>query len=210
MDHTSTSHRQQPQKNLANYLHIGSKPVIIVSDASLNSQKHGAFSWIIATTDQELWTGNGTVPGPINDAYSGRAEGFGVLAAFTFLEIYNKITATDINSRPTIQGHCDNLGLIQQLETMRTSKIFNPAWTIANDYDLYAEILQTCKRLPFPTQFHHVKGHQDASTPISDLPFVAQLNVECDKRARIAIASLPPGTQVHPSLPASFPHLQIN
>jgi len=64
-------------KHLANYLNIGSKPVIIVSDASLNYQKHGAFSWIIATIDQELWTGNGTVPGPINDAYSERAEGFG-------------------------------------------------------------------------------------------------------------------------------------
>jgi len=70
------------------------------------------------------------------------SQGFGVLAAFTFLETYIKLTvANEPATRPNIQGHCNNLGLIQQLETMCTSKLFNPAWTIANDYNLYTKIL---------------------------------------------------------------------
>ncbi len=79
-------------QHLAEYLTLSTKPIIIVSNASLNSQKCGAFSWIITTTNQELWMGNGTVPGPMIDAYSGRAEGFGVLATFTFLECYIHLT----------------------------------------------------------------------------------------------------------------------
>jgi len=79
-------------QHLAEYLTLGPKPVIIVSNASLNSQKHGAFSWIIATANQELWMGNGTVCGPMIDTYSGRVEGFGVLATFTFLNCYIPLT----------------------------------------------------------------------------------------------------------------------
>jgi len=60
----------------------------IVSDASQDAQHWGAFSWTIAMTQQELCCGSGMVPGPQQDAHSGQAEGYGLLAAVAFLEKY--------------------------------------------------------------------------------------------------------------------------
>jgi len=73
---------------LAMYLSQNNGQLTIVSDASLNNQNYSAFAWIIASPNIELWNGTGTVPCSPQDAHSGRAEGFGLLAAVTFLESY--------------------------------------------------------------------------------------------------------------------------
>jgi len=195
---------------LNQYITEAKHPLIVVSDASLNSQKRSAFSWVISTTSQVLWTGAGTVPGPQRDAYSGRAEGFGLLAAFTFLEQYlHRLPVPAMLPSPKIKGYCDNLGLLQQITKMKTSKTPNPTWTIENDYDLYNEILQTILRIPFATELHHVKGHQDSKNKDEALSYEATLNIECDKCARINLETLPINTNPHPMLPASYPHLRI-
>jgi len=48
--------------------------LIIVSDASLNTQHCSAFSWTIATATTELWTGAGTSPSTQRDAHSGHPK----------------------------------------------------------------------------------------------------------------------------------------
>jgi len=195
---------------LQQYLTAATGSLLVVSDASLNSQQQSAFSWVISTTTQVLWTGGGTVPGSQRDVHSGRAEGFGLLAAFSFLEQYlSHLPATPLASPPQIEGYCNNSGLIQQVTKMLTNHIPNPSWAIAYDYDLHNEIFQTIRRIPLPVSLHHVKGHQDQNTPVQDLPYEAQLNIDCDKQARINLASFPINLRSNPNLPASYPHLRI-
>jgi len=74
-------------------------PIYLVSDASLNNQKRGAFSWTIATMTQELWNGSGMVPRPQCDAHSGQTEVYGLLARFAFLEHY--FTQTQVTNHQT-------------------------------------------------------------------------------------------------------------
>jgi len=181
-----------------------------VTDASLNAQKFSAFSWTIATANHELWIGAGTVPGTRRDAHSGRSEGYGLLSAMIFLKKYLQATnyLPTILTRP-IEGYCDNLRLIQLVKSMQTNTIPNPSQAITNDYDLTNEIFQTIQRIPVKIILHHVKGHQDKNTQKEDLPYPAQLNMECDEQARLALENLPINIQPHPSLPSAYPQLQI-
>jgi len=203
-------HPDHPPEHLVQYITQDQGQVIVVTNASLNAQNFSAFSWTIATTTQNLWTGDGTAPGTRRDAHSGRAEGYGLLSALTFLEKF--LTATNYtndNNNRTINGYCDNLGLIQQVTAMQNQSIPQPSQAISNDYDLVNEIYQTIRKIPIPIQLYHVKGHQDQDTPIQELPYPAQLNIECDKRARIALDTLPINISPHPLLPSAYPHLQI-
>jgi len=168
--------------DLADYLTQATGPLLLVSDASQNAQQRSAFSWTISTPTSELWTGAGTSPGTQRNAHSGRAEGYGILAAFTFLEKYLQVTNPRFQSKPpTIFGYCDNSGLIQQVNTLQANKIPNPASTITNDYDLANEIHQTIRHIPMPVKLQHVKGHQDQNIPVKDLPYEVQLNIACDE-----------------------------
>jgi len=64
-------HRKFSTDHLSQHITQNNGQLLIVTDASLNAQKFSAFSWIIATTTQELWKGDGTVPGTHRDAHSG-------------------------------------------------------------------------------------------------------------------------------------------
>jgi len=199
----------QELSNLQNYMIEAKSSLIVVSNASLNLQKQSAFSWIISTTLQVLWTGAGTVPGPQHDTYSRQAEGFGLLAALSFLKQYfSHLPALTMSSSKPIKGHCNNLGLIQQVTKMQTCKTPNPTWMIENNYNLHNKILQTILCIP-STKLHHVKGHQNNTKQVEDLLYKAILNIECDKQAHINLETLPINANLHPTLPASYPHLCI-
>jgi len=63
------------------YQHINTgKQIIISSDAAMNPNHDSSFAWLIAT-NQPLWQGEGAVPGPMEDAHTGRSEAFGILTA---------------------------------------------------------------------------------------------------------------------------------
>jgi len=190
------SHNEEPTTpDLAEYIMNAAGPLLLVSDASQNAQQRSAFSWTISTPTSELWTGAGTSPGTQCDAHSGRAEGYGLLAAFTFLENYLQVTNPCFPSTPPIiLGYCDNSGLIQQVTTLQANQILNPASTITNDYDLANKIHQTIWHILMPVKLQHVKGHQDQNTLVKDLPYEAQLNIACDKRARDNLKTLPTNT----------------
>jgi len=97
-----------------------STPIKIVSNASLNAQKRGAFQWIIATNQIKLWHRSGTIPGTQCNNHSGRAEGFRLFTTLTFLEKYTIATQTipHANSKP-INGYCNNLGVIQEISYLQ-------------------------------------------------------------------------------------------
>jgi len=202
---------QQPSTNLVNQDLQSPDPIYLVSDASLNNQKRGAFSWMIATKTQELWNGSGVVPWPQHDAHSGQTEGYGLLAGFAFLEHYFIQTqVTNDWTRATIRAYCDNLGLIEQITKMQTSQIPNPNGSTENDYNLHVKILQMIKCLLLRVSLFHVKGHQDDDTPTDQLPYKAQLNIQCNEQACQNLAMLLTNTKPHPMLPATYPHLYIN
>jgi len=160
-----------------------------------------------------LWTGTGTVPCNSQDAHSGRAEGFGLLAVLVFLDKYIKAANIQIPRNPKpINLYCDNLGLIQKIQQWQNQQIPQPSQMIANDYNLLIKIFHTTQHIPIPLNFQHVKGHQDQDpdTNIHELPYPAQLNIRCDECAHLALASLPLNNNPNPQLPASHPFLQIN
>jgi len=172
--------------------------------------KCSTFLCTISTEATKLWTGGGTSPSTQCDAFSGRSEGYGILAAITFLEHYITATKLMLPHHPTpITGYCDNNGLVQQVTNMQTDLIPNPAQTIANDYNLTNEIYQTIRRIPIPLTLRHIKGHQDQNSNLADLPKEAQLNVACNEQARDNLESFPINFKPHPSLPATSPHLRI-
>jgi len=133
-----------------------------------------------------------------------------LLAALSFLKQYfHHLPAPTMSSSKPIKGHCNNLGLVQQVTKMQTCKTPNPTWTIENDYDLHNKILQTILCIP-STKLHHVKGHQSNTKQVEDLLYEAiLLNIECSKQAHINLETLPINANPHPALPASYPHLHI-
>jgi len=182
--HQCTKNTDTNDSDLAEYITGKKGQIFLVSDTSLNTQQRSAFSWTIATETTELWTGGGTSPSTQHDAFSGRSEGYGILAAITFLEHY--INATGLippNQSPPITGFCDNNGLVQQVTKMQTDRIPNPAQTIANGYDLTNEIYQTIQHLPIPLTLQHVKEHQDSKN-FGLFNRDATLNIEADKLAK--------------------------
>jgi len=88
---------------------------------------------------------------------------------------------TFLHHPATINGYCDNSGLIQQIQALQNETGPNLSQTLSNDYDLSNEIHQTIRWIPIPVILRHVKGHQDNNTDIEDLPHEAQLNIACDE-----------------------------
>ncbi len=109
----------------------------------------------------------------------------------------------------------NNSRLLQQLRSYPTSnnlqanQIPNPASTITNDYDLANKIHQTIQHILLPVKLQHVKGHQNQNTLVKNLPYKAQLNIACNKRACNNPKTLPMNTQPNPTLPHAYPHLHI-
>ncbi len=98
----------QELTTLQQYLTAATGSLLVVSNMSLNSQKCSSFFWMISMTTTILWTGRGTILG------TRRAEGFGLLVALTFLEMYfNHLPENPESTPPHIQGCCNNSTLIQ-------------------------------------------------------------------------------------------------
>jgi len=74
-------------------------------------------------------------------------------------------------------------------------------WSIANKYDLIAEIVRTINHNP--VNFQHVKGHQDKNKNVNKLAYKAQLNIGCDKQACEALEKLP--INLYPNLISQQP-----
>jgi len=79
---------KQPGTNntdLAEYITNKKGWILLVSNASLNTQQHSIFLWTISPDTTELWTGSSTSPSTQHDAFLGRSEGYKILAAIMFL-----------------------------------------------------------------------------------------------------------------------------
>jgi len=150
--------RHEPIATLRGVLQEG-KRIIIVSDATVDHQDHGACAWAI-WSQQLLWSSEGRVPAEETDMYSGLAEVYGVYHSIQFLNRY--VTQYPIiyhhNARVTV--YCDNQGVIDRI-TGATDE-YQPRDMIQDDYPVFQEIAILRQQLqPICFTFTHVNGHLD-------------------------------------------------
>jgi len=73
--------------------------------------------------------------------------------------------------------------MINWLTRIQNATIINSQDTIANDNDVYSEILYTMQQLqPFQLKLVYIKSHQDCICK-KRLTLIKQLNMECDQQA---------------------------
>ena len=82
----------------------------------------------------------------------------------------------------TIEMGCDNKGAIDKT----TSQYISLDDMTAAEGDLIKVITETLPEFPNIT-LTHVRGHQDRGISYENLPLEAQLNVDCDNKARRAM-----------------------
>ena len=158
------------------------------TDGSVKYNTEGAFGWVVATPEGErLVKGMGPSRSFHMDSY--RAECSGMLSCLRFLirlaeysemyEPWHGVIGMDSQSmldrlfqpevHPLMQGTSRKLAALDVLD---------PEW------DLLIEIQNTLQLLPH-VHLQYVKGHQDDRKSYSQLPLLAQLNVDADKRASL-------------------------
>jgi len=125
-------------KNLLKQL-IAKRPIMIVSNTSVQKNCNSGYAWVIAQETDTLWCGLGIAPGPSEDIYSGCAEAYGILAAITFLQYYLQIFETTI-PRTTIRCFCDNMGVLTNLKELQTTHITRPNDSTNDDRNIYLAI----------------------------------------------------------------------
>ena len=92
----------------------------IVSDGGM-AKGYGSFGWVAEIRGEIIATGRGEAGGSRKLMQSFRAEGYGMLAALTFLKhayTYNGWP----QSNKQIKILCDNLGLIQRIKSKTPKK----------------------------------------------------------------------------------------
>jgi len=169
------------------------------------------MAWIIHSKSK-LWSGEGIVPGPVDELYSGLAEAYGVLTMLSFLQNYIQHFPTTYHSSPRIYVCCDNQGVITRINNHHEQPA-NPNHTLLDEYGVFHIIHSTTRALaPLRIRYIHVKGHQDTHAQNKPLPLEAQLNIECDKAATKLHTTLTADQypNQHPFIPSAQPYITIH
>jgi len=184
------------------------QPIILVSDTLVSPRQMGTCAWVIWSATQ-LWSGEGIVPSTNKDIYSGLTEAYGILTVLSYFQNYLSSFPIIIPPATKIQLYCDNQGI---LDCIQANEPIYPCDTIQDDYPIIREIqilIQTIQ--PITVHLHHVTGHQDEKKLKRPLTTQETLNIKCDHRATTLNNTLiDHPASYHPSLPASYPHLQID
>jgi len=187
------------------------KPIMMVSNASVQKSGHSGFAWIVVHNETQLWCSQGLAPSPVEDMHSRRAEAFGILAALIFIQHYLSCYPP-VPASTTLTCYCDNLGVITNVNSFRDDDNSCPNETTNNDRDLIIVISEVTDRCqPLELQFMYVKGHQDTK---ADRPLtIPELhNVACNKLAKDYVNSTPyfSTSLATPEFEAAQPHLHID
>jgi len=188
------------------------QPVLIISDASVQSDGQSGFAWVIVHKATPLWCRMGLAPGPPEDMYSGCAKAFGLLAATIFLQYYLSCFQPLTEATP-IACYCDNLGVITMLTNMQTTSITRPNDMTNDNQDIYlaiSAVVNLCHMINF--QYWHVKDHQEDNNLQCQLTILEQHNVDCNKLAKTFACNhlIWSTTLPNPEFHAAQPHLRID
>ena len=113
--------------------------------------------------------GSGINPdfGNIQHIHYHRAEIYGVLSVFTFLQEYSKYYMLTFKSK--IEYYCDNIEVVHKINTLSNYRNSFNEQHKTTDHDA---ILQLKECLPTTVIAFHVKGHQDKRKNGKFLPFL--------------------------------------
>jgi ribonuclease HI len=189
-------------------LQASTKPPIIATDGSVKPYRaQGTFAWVLADQDGTPWLRcRGPVSGtPIN---SFRSEAHALLSVLVYLNLLVDYFMAPI-STIEICIYTDSKSNVKQIIQNRHRKqpefpieTFSPSW------DLHQAIHRELTNLPNIT-IHHIKAHQDRTTPNAELSQEAKLNIEADKLAEEAYSSSTFSDQV-PLIPGVSAQLLID
>ena len=83
----------------------------------------------------------------------------------------------------TPQVFCDNKGLVDNVNSTSQHPDHFPNISLAADWDVVHEIVESMRQLTHPPTITHIKGHQDRTKSNEQLSLPAQLNVDADALA---------------------------
>ena len=158
----------------------GNCQCIAVSDGSFKN-KYGTASWIIEDGDNII-TGDLILPGESasHDSYRSKLGGlYGVIFFITTaLEFFFQDKAREFEGTITIG--CDGKSALE--------RTFDEGVHVACRHPCSDLVIANRRRLyqfqKLQWHYHHIDSHQDKHTHYEDLDLWAQLNVDCDTRAK--------------------------
>ena len=158
--------------------------MMLVSDGAVRKRR-GAYGWKLVPTDASDHNGRVEGYGPCHadprviDSF--RTEASGIFSGILFVRAL--LTYFDIQpcQNATLETYCDNIAVIHRMTDSIPRR--GPRHRLIPEYDLINAIQQLSDSLPISVRPKHVKGHQDDGTKYEDLPYAAQINVDCDEIA---------------------------
>ena len=133
-------------------------------------------AWVIADEQgTPLTKDNNPDFGNTTTMYSHRAEIFGLLAAFTFLDEYCRFFGLSLNSE--VRYCCDNQKVINKLIELRKNNKRYDKLIRTTDHDA---ILALQIILPPKLKIEHVKGHANRKTKTNQLIIPEQVNIKAN------------------------------
>ena len=160
------------------------------SDGSVRLSTQGAFGWALNTGDGfQVATGMGPARGPRPSSY--RAEAYGLLSILRFfirlaeftgmVEPWDGVLATDSQCVLRTLGGGDKK-FKETDEPVRIDGNKVVLDVLCPEWDILIEIQEALDLLP-RLLLKFIKGHQDDTTPYSQLPLLARLNADADAQA---------------------------
>ena len=169
-----------------------------VSDGSLrDSFPAHAWCFVKADTGDILIQGSAPVDGDVSQTSSFRAEGMGILAMLTIIDILRE--ARLIN-QASIRIYCDGESVIKKCRKAVESR---SKYMLQNDIELILEIRRLLSLNSHLATLHYVPGHQDKHQHFSLHPLPIQLNILMDAAVREFIENI----QDRPARFDSFPSM---
>ena len=136
-----------------------------------------------------------------------RSEGYGVLSPTRF--ILHLFQYHQCEPKWNYQYSADNQSFLTKLTDDLTYEQPFPNTTLEPDWDLRQQIKETILEIGRPSEFIHVKGHQDRKVAYELLPFEAKLNVDADLEAVRFNTDHPEPRPLVPRLPCNRAQLIV-
>jgi len=162
--------------------------ILGVSDGG-HKDDYGSFGWAIAT-DMEpktnLVQNNGLARGQPMSSH--RAEAYGRISILLFLGRYAEYRGKPYSTSLQAITYCDNSGVLTTEKRLKRG-VESPYRQLNPDHDALVTIAELSAKLPENFRTKHVHGHQDNALEYEELSPPAQLNVDADELATIALQS---------------------
>jgi hypothetical protein len=149
--------------------------------------RRGSHAWILSSVETFVrLEGAGPADGNPTTMSSYRPELQGLIALLTV--IASLATTYSITSG-AVTIACDNISAVNKVEDMLTNPNLYIIAPSAKEYDLLLVIRELLLAIPVTMIPVHVKGHKDDTTDWNALTYQQQLNVECDRSAKLWLAA---------------------